>query len=150
MAEEEHPELGALPEWAVDTIAVLVTTDESGAPRAIPVSWPVRAGDREILLSLRFNRGSLARLQTDPRVGLLVLSSGNVALCARGRAQVIRSAMHSAPEYTAIAIEVDAIDDHRQGAFTVAEGIRRTVLDPAELHSLEARVAELSRIQLDP
>ncbi|MBF6330704.1 hypothetical protein [Nocardia transvalensis] len=137
----EHPELDALPEWPLDTIAVLVTTDP--LPHAIPVSWPVRAGDRRILLSLKSDRGSLARLRTRPDVALLILGGGNVALCARGKARVIADPMPDADDYVAVAIDVDVIDDHRQSAFAVATGIQRTVLDDSELHYLQSRVATL-------
>ncbi|MBB5912701.1 hypothetical protein BJY24_001568 [Nocardia transvalensis] len=137
----EHPELDALPEWPRDTIAVLVTTDP--LPHAIPVSWPVRAGDHRILLSLRANRGSLDRLRRRPGVALLILGGDNVALCARGTARVVADPMPDADDYVAVAIDVEAIDDHRQGAFLVAAGIQRTVLDESELEYLESRVATL-------
>ncbi|CAM4255131.1 hypothetical protein NONI108955_17075 [Nocardia ninae] len=138
---DDHPELDVLPEWPRETIAVLVTTDPG--PHAIPVSWPVRAGDRQILLSLKFDRGSLARLRERPQVALLILGGGNVALCARGTARVIAEQMPDAADYVAVRIDVEAIDDHRQSAFAVAGGIQRTVLDPAELHALEGRVNTL-------
>lgn len=137
----EHPEIDTLPEWPQDTIAVLVTTDP--APHAIPVSWPVRAGDKRILLSLKSDRGSLARLRERPAVALLILGGGNVALCARGKATVVADPLPGAEDYVAIAIEVESIDDHRQSAFAVAGGIQRTVLDPTELRYLERRVATL-------
>jgi hypothetical protein len=60
----EHPQLEALPDWPTRTIAVLATVDQG--PHAIPVSAPLRAGDRRILLSLRHDRGSLTRLRSQP------------------------------------------------------------------------------------
>lgn len=139
----EHPELDVLPEWPLETIAVLVTTEASGAPHAIPVSWPVRAGDRRVLLSLRSNRGSLARLRDRSRVALLILGGGDVAFCASGTARIIVEEMTGASEYAAVEIDVEVIDDHRQGAFAVASGIQRTVLDEAELDALKGRVETL-------
>ncbi|MGW6426421.1 hypothetical protein ACWF82_27425 [Nocardia sp. NPDC055053] len=137
----DHPELDVLPVWPQETIAVLVTTDP--APHAIPVSWPVRADDRRILISLKSDRGSLARLRAQPEVALLILGGGNVALCARGRATVIAEQMPSADDYTAVQLDVDVIDDHRQSAFAVDRGIQRTVLDESELRALEGRVETL-------
>lgn len=137
----EHPELDVLPEWPRETIAVLVTTDP--APHAIPVSWPVRAGDRRILISLKFDRGSLARLRERPEVALVILGGGNVALCARGTAEVIADPMPEAPDYVAVRIDVAVIDDHRQSAFEVDKGIQRTVLDQTELRALQGRVETL-------
>ncbi len=130
-----------LPQWPQETIAVLVTTDP--APHAIPVSWPVRAGDRRILISLKSDRGSLARLRERPDVALLILGGGDVALCARGTAKVIAEEMRGAPDYVAVQIDVAVIDDHRQSAFAVAQGIQRTVLDESELNALKGRVATL-------
>lgn len=140
----EHPELDVLPSWPLDTIAVLSTTDP--LPHAIPVSWPVRAGDRRILLSLKFDRGSLARLRERPEVALVILAGGNVALCARGRAEVIADPMPGAEDYVAVAIDVEVIDDHRQGAFEVKTGIQRNVLDEPELEYLRSRVATLQEM----
>ncbi|NKY48845.1 hypothetical protein [Nocardia vermiculata] len=140
----EHPELDVLPTWPLDTIAVLSTTDP--LPHAIPVSWPVRAGDRRILLSLKFDRGSLARLRERPEVALVILAGGNVALCARGRAEVIADPMPGAEDYVAVAIDVEVIDDHRQGAFEVETGITRNVLDEPELEYLRSRVATLQEM----
>lgn len=140
-AMTDHPELEVLPVWPQETIAVLVTTDP--APHAIPVSWPVRAGDRRILISLKSDRGSLARLRARPEVALLILGGGNVALCARGRAKVIAEQMPDAADYTAVQLDVEVIDDHRQSAFAVDRGIQRTVLDDTELRALEGRVETL-------
>ncbi|WP_067852913.1 hypothetical protein [Nocardia shimofusensis] len=137
----DHPELDVLPQWPQETIAVLVTTDP--APHAIPVSWPVRAGDRRILISLKSDRGSLARLRERPEVALLILGGGDVALCARGEAKVIAEEMPGAQDYVAVALDVAVIDDHRQSAFSVAQGIQRTVLDEFELNALKGRVATL-------
>ncbi|AYF72894.1 hypothetical protein D7D52_02330 [Nocardia yunnanensis] len=144
---QDHPELDVLPHWPRDTIAVLVTTDP--APHAIPVSWPVRAGDRRILLSLKSDRGSLARLRERPEVALLILGGGDVALCARGTAHVLADPMPGAEDYTAVELRVEVIDDHRQSAFEVAAGIQRTVRDDSELRYLEKRVETLQAMATD-
>ncbi|MGQ4598239.1 hypothetical protein [Nocardia sp. R6R-6] len=119
-----------------------MTTDP--APHAIPVSWPVRAGDRQILISLKFDRGSLARLRERPQVALLILGGGNVAMCARGTARVIAQSMPDAEDYVAVRIDVDVIDDHTQSAFAITHGIQRAVLDDeSELRALKGRVSTL-------
>lgn len=137
-----HPELEVLPQWPQQTIGVLVTTDP--APHAIPVSWPVRATDRRILLSLRANRGSLTRLKRQPMVALLILGADNTAFCARGTARVLTPQMERDADYAAVAVDVDVIDDHRQEAFKVIAGVQREVIDDGELRGLQARFAELS------
>jgi Pyridoxamine 5'-phosphate oxidase len=133
-----------LPTWPARTIAVLATLGDG--PHAIPVSAPVRAGDDEILLSLRRDRGSLARLRAAPRVALTVLTGGDVAFTARGRARIAAEPLADAPDYVAVAIAVDAVDDHRQDAFTVTAGVDRDWVDDDERRALGARVAALGRL----
>jgi Pyridoxamine 5'-phosphate oxidase len=132
-----------LPEWPLRTIAVLATVDE--APHAIPVSAPVRASDRSILLSLHRSRDSLARLRDRPQVALVVLAEGNVAFTARGTASVIEEPMTGAPDYAAVEIEVAEVDDHRQPAFTVEAGVDRNWIDEDEKRALGERVKTLQQ-----
>ena len=58
---DDAPAAVLLPTWPGRTVGVLATVGDG--PHAIPVSAPVRAGDRRILLSLPRSRGSLERLR---------------------------------------------------------------------------------------
>jgi hypothetical protein len=131
-----------LPEWPLRTIAMFVTVDER--PYAIPVSAPLRAGDRCIVLSLRRSRGSLARLRAQAEVALVVLAAGNVAFTALGRARVFEETLAGTTDYAGVAIDVDQIADHRHEAFVIESGIDRRWLDEDEQHALMARVATLT------
>jgi len=134
----------ALPEWPTRTIAVLATLDDG--PHAIPVSAPLRAGDRRILLSLHRTRGSLSRLRERPQVALAVLTGGNIAFTARGRARIVQEPMAAAPDYAAVAIDVEQIDDHRQAEFLVEAGVDRRWLDETERDALGQRVRALKEL----
>jgi hypothetical protein len=134
----------SLPTWPGRTIAVLTTMGDG--PHAIPVSAPVRAGDREIRLSLHRTRGSLERLRQRPPVALLVLAEGDVAFTARGHASIVEEPMAGAPDYAAVRIEVDAVDDHRQAAFVVDAGVGRRWVDESERQALRARVDRLGEL----
>jgi hypothetical protein len=133
-----------LPAWPSRTVAVLSTVDHG--PHAIPVSAPVRAGDRRVLLSLHRDRGSLARLRRRPEVALTVLTEGDVAFTARGRARIVEEPMACAPDYAAVAIEVDGVDDHRQAAFQVESGVGRRWIDESEKRALSERVKSLAAL----
>ena len=133
-----------LPEWPTRMIAVLATVDP--APHAIAVSAPLRAGERRVLLSLHRERGSLARLREHPQVALAVLAEGDVAFTARGRARVVEEPMATAPDYAAVAIDVEEVDDHRQAAFAVESGIDWRWRDEDETRALGARVAALKEL----
>jgi hypothetical protein len=136
-----HPHLERLPVWPTKTIAVLTTIDP--VPHAIPFSAPVRAGDRRILLNLKHGRGSLARLRDRPQVALLILAAGDLAFSARGTARVVEEPMEGAPDYAAIEIEVESIDDHRQPEFLVESGVHWRWADGQEQRALGARVEAL-------
>ena len=143
LATASSSQIEPLPEWPARTIAVLATIGSDG-PHAIPVSAPVRAGDRRILLNLYRTRGSLKRLRDSPQVALVILAAGNIAFTARGRARVLQQPMAVAPDYAAIAIDVDQIDDHRQPAFEVETGVDRRWLDESERDALARRVRALT------
>jgi hypothetical protein len=127
-----------LPEWPARTIAILSTLEDG--PHAIPISAPVRAGEQRILFSLRRDRDSVARIRTCPRVALTILAAGDVAFTARGRAELLEDLL-TQPDYVAVEVAVDAVDDHRQPAFGVSGGIDRVWRDDAEREALGARVA---------
>jgi oxalate decarboxylase len=111
-AARAHPELDALPEWPDGTVGVLSTVGET--PHAIPVTAPVRLGDRRIMFSLEHSRGSLARLREHPQAALLIMEGSDRAFTARGRARIAAEPMAGAPEYAAVVLEVEEIDDHRR------------------------------------
>ena len=135
----------ALPVWPARTIAVLTTVD-GDRPHAIPVSAPVRAGDHRVLISLHESRDSLSRLRTHPQVALAILTGENTAFTARGRAEIVQEPMSVAPDYVAVAIDVEEIDDHRQPGFLVDSGIGRQWLDDGEREALGRRVNALAAL----
>jgi Pyridoxamine 5'-phosphate oxidase len=137
--------LGALPDWPTRTIAILTTLGDDG-PHAIPVSAPVRAGDRRILLNLHRTRDSLGRLGERPRVALTILAAENIAFTARGPARVIQEPLAGAPDYVAVAIDVEQIDDHRQPAFRVEAGPDRSWVEETERDALGQRVRALAEL----
>jgi hypothetical protein len=120
-SQQQRPQSMPLPEWPAGTIAVLSTRD--GEPHAIPVTAPLRVGDRRILFSLKRIRASLARLREHPQVALTILAKGDLAFTARGRARVVQDPMVRAPEFAAVAIEVEEIEDHRQPGLAVESGV---------------------------
>jgi oxalate decarboxylase len=108
-----------LPEWPETTIGVLSTED--GDIHAMPITAPLRAGDRRILFSLNRSRAALAQLREHPRVALTILAAGDLAFTARGRARIIQEVL-DASELAGVALDVDEIDDHRQKGMSVESG----------------------------
>ncbi len=111
-----------LPDWAPGTVSVLATG--AGAPHAIPVSTAVRTGPRTIALALSLRRESLARLRADPRCALTIVSGGDVAFTAHGRATIVEQPMTVSDRVAAVRIDVDAIQDHGDERFEIDAGVR--------------------------
>jgi flavin reductase (DIM6/NTAB) family NADH-FMN oxidoreductase RutF len=111
--------LTELPAWEPGTAAVLCTAGAEGAPHAIPVSTALRAGPRTILLALAPRRASLANLRARPAAALCVLGAG-VAFTAEGTARV---AAEEVAGITAVRLDVDRVDDHRQPAFAIEAAV---------------------------
>ncbi|MCW3064864.1 MAG: hypothetical protein JWN32_2036 [Solirubrobacterales bacterium] len=110
-----------LPKWAPGTVALLSTG--AGAPHAIPVSTAVRAGDRRVLMALAPRRESLARLRSDPRAALTLLTAGNVAVTAHGTAAVLAESLPGAEGVAAVSLDVHEVQDHGQPTFTIEDGV---------------------------
>lgn len=126
-----------LPDWTPGTVAILSTC--GGAPHAIPVSTGVRAGDGRIVMALARRRESLARLRIDPRCALTILAAGDVAVTALGRASVVEEPMAISDRVAAVALDVEAVQDHGQPRFEIQEGVRWRWTDP----EAEARDAQI-------
>jgi oxalate decarboxylase len=142
----EHPQLETLPEWPATTVAVLSTMD--GEPHAIPVTAPVRAGNHRILFSLAHGRASLARLREHQKVALSILDEGNCAFTARGIARIVQKPMDASPNFVAVELHVDEIDDHRLPGFAVGSGVSLHLAGDAE-RSLQQRIEALRELADD-
>ena len=116
----------------------------AGPPHAIPVSTAVRTGPRTIVLALALRRESLARLRADDRCAVTIVSGGDVAVTAYGRATVVAEPMAVSDRVAAVRIAVDAVQDHGQDRFEIDAGVRWHGTDA----EAERRDAEI-RAELD-
>jgi hypothetical protein len=135
-----------LPHWEPGTVCVLSTG--AGAPHAIPVSTALRAGPRRVLLALAARRETLARLRSDPRCALTVMAGDDVACTAHARAEVVCESLPGAEAVAAVALEVEAIQDHMQPRFAIAAGVAWNWTDEdarAGDAAVRAALAELAR-----
>ena len=137
--------MNELPEWEPGTACVLTTG--GGAPHAIPVSTALRAGPRRVLLALAPRRETLARLRREPRCALTIMAAG-VACTAHARAEIVHESLPGAEAVAAVALEVEAIQDHMQPRFAIAAGVAWEWTDDdarAGDAAVRAALAELAR-----
>jgi len=125
-----------IPDWPPGTVAILATTGPDG-PHAIPVSTAVRTGPTTVLLALGRTRGSLERLEVEPRCALAVIAAG-VSVTLHGRASVAGEAAGT----VAVRLEVDAVHDHDRPMFAIDAGVAWRWTDAeAEQRDREVRAA---------
>jgi len=126
----------SFPAWPPGTVVSLVTQALDG-PHVIPVSAALRAPDGAVLLALAQSRGSLARLRADPRVAVLILAAGDLAVTLYGSAAVTHEEI--VPRVAAVRVEVERTADHTRTSFVIESGVGWHWTDAAA----EARDAEL-------
>jgi flavin reductase (DIM6/NTAB) family NADH-FMN oxidoreductase RutF len=118
-----------IPRWPAGTVALLATTGADGAPGSIPISTALRASDTRVLLALGRRRATLQALRDEPRCALALLAAGNVAVTLHGRASVVADAPAGAEGITAVAIDVDRVQDHATPRFVIADGVQWSWVD---------------------
>jgi hypothetical protein len=110
----------------------------------IPVSAAIRAADGSVLLGLASGRGSLARLRADPRVAVLVLAEGDLAMTIYGAAVVVEEEI--VPGVAAVSVTIDRTVDHGRRTFVIESGVAWSWTDEAA-RSRDANLrTELARI----
>lgn len=112
-----------LPDWPAGTVTFLATGGE-GAPHVIPVSAALRVGDARVVLALAPRRESLARLREKPRVSLVILAAGNVALTADGLASVVAEPLPGAENVVGVSLAVDRVQEHGNRHFEITDGVQ--------------------------
>jgi len=111
-----------LPTWPEGTVSILSTAGEE--PHAIPISTAIRAGERSIVFGLAHRRGSLERLNSDPRAAMTVLAAGDLAFTATGNARVLAGALDAAPKVAAVVLDVTEVQDHHEPTFEITGGVQ--------------------------
>jgi hypothetical protein len=109
----------AVQSWPAGTVVALATHGDG--PHVIPVSAALRAGDGDVWLALARSRGSLARLRADPRVAVLVLAAGDVAVTLYGSAAVVDEPL--AEGVAAVRVVVTDVAHHERPTFTIESGV---------------------------
>ncbi|MGH8905878.1 MAG: hypothetical protein ACRD0K_05050 [Egibacteraceae bacterium] len=129
-----------LPEWPPGTVAILATG--AGHVHAIPISTGLRAGPRRVLFGLSARRESLRRLRAEPRVALVILCEGDVAITAYGTAEIVEEPLRGCDRMVAVALAVDELADHGQPDSEVEAGVRWRWIDPiAQQRDAQVRAA---------
>jgi hypothetical protein len=134
--------MDVLPHWQRGTPAILCVA----GPHPIPVTTPVRAGDRRILLALGRERETLRRLREDPSAAFCLLGEG-LAFTAHGRAAVVSEELEATATVVAVELTVERVQDHlADGRTEMLDGARWLWNDQADGEMEEAIVAELRRL----
>jgi hypothetical protein len=125
---------------------VVALATQGDGPYVIPVSAALGASDGHVWLALARSRGSLARLRVDPRVAVLVLAAGDIAVTLYGLAVVVDEAI--ADGVAAVRVNVTSVAHHERASFVIESGVSWHWTDEtaqardAEVNAALARLAQ--------
>lgn len=105
--------------WPAGSVVALATHGDG--PHVIPVSAALRAANGSVWLALAQSRRSLARLRVDPRVAVLVVAAGDVAVTLHGSAAVADEAL--AEGVAAVRVTVTETAHHGRPTFVIDSGV---------------------------
>jgi len=124
--------------WPAGTVVALAT--QGDGPHVIPVSAALRTPDGDVLLALARSRGSLARLEVEPRVAVLVLAAADIAVTLYGHAVVLDDALADA--VVAVRVNVERVAHHERASFVIESGVSwRWTDEAAAARDAEVRAA---------
>lgn len=124
--------------WPAGTVVALATHGDG--PHVIPVSAALRAADGDVWLALAQSRGSLARLRSDPRVAVLVVAAGNVAITLYGSATVVDETITEG--VSAVRVIVTSVARHGRPTFVIDSGVSwRWTDEPARARDADVNAA---------
>ena len=151
VVQREHVRREALPDMPDATIGVLTTSDERLLMRSRfppPRSAPTTTASSFCADS----RPGIARAPACARTGGADGDDGrrHGAYTAPGRARLVQDPMVNAPEYVAVALDVEHVDDHRQPAFQVDSGIGRQWVDRDKERAFGEVVEALRELAREP
>jgi pyridoxamine 5'-phosphate oxidase-like protein len=109
----------AVQSWPAGSVLALATHGDG--PHVIPVSAALRTADGSVWLALAQTRESLARLRADPRVAVLAIAAGDVAVTLYGSAAVVHESL--AEGVAGIRVTVTEAAQHGRTTFVIDSGV---------------------------
>jgi hypothetical protein len=120
---ELNPVLKYLFDSKINT-AILATNDKEHHPNTAPYNCIVAPNAKHLRIAICKDHQTYANILENGDVALAVIDEGDIAVCIKGTARVIRNNMDADINMAVIDIEIREIRRNNSAVFFVTQGIR--------------------------
>jgi uncharacterized pyridoxamine 5'-phosphate oxidase family protein len=116
---------------------IMATLDQSQRPHTAPFNYITVSDPKHLRVAISRNQQTFSNIQANGNVALAILEEGDVAVCIKGIARVIRNSMEFDYNMAVVEIEISEIKKDNSATHFVTQGIR--IRHRNELYLLESR-----------
>lgn len=117
--------------------AIMATLDQNQRPHTAPFNYITVNDPKHLRLAILRNQQTFSNIQANGNVALAILEEGDIAVCIKGFARVIRDSMELDYNMAIVEIEISEIKKDNSATHFVTQGIR--IRHRSEPHLLESR-----------
>jgi hypothetical protein len=125
--------------------AILATIDKDNHPHTAPYNGIVACDPKHLRIAICKDHKSYTNIVQSAHVALAVLEEGDVAVCIKGIALVVRNYMDFDCNMAIIEIEINEIRKNNSTNFLVTQGIRTKYRNERSLLDFRKLISELNK-----
>ncbi|MGE5558054.1 MAG: pyridoxamine 5'-phosphate oxidase family protein [Bacillota bacterium] len=122
---------------------ILATVNQDATPHTSPMNLMVAPDPKHIYLAIARNSQTLANIRLHEPAALALLDEGNIAVCIKGLAKVIKENMDANYNLAVIALGVAEVKNDASPQFLVVQGVRTRHSSETGLLSIKKVFTEL-------
>lgn len=123
LGTELNSTLKDLFEKRISTV-IMATIDQEQRPHTAPFNHILATDSKHLRLAVSRNHQTFLNVQANGNVAVAVLEEGDIAVCIKGFARVIRNSMESDYNLAVIEVEISEIKKDNSATHFVTQGIR--------------------------
>ena len=104
--------------------AIIATVDQDLRPHTAPFNYIVALDSKNIRIAISRNHQTYSNIVDNGYVAMAVLDEGDIAVCIKGIAKVIRGTMECDYNMAVIELEITEIKKDNSNQYFVTQGIR--------------------------
>ncbi len=128
-----------------NSTAILATIDKDNHPHTAPYNGIVARDPKHLRIAICKDHKSYLNIVQSAYVALAVLEEGDIAVCIKGVAQVVRNYMDFDCNMAIIDIEISEIRKNNSANFLVTQGIRTKYRNEQSLLDFRKLISELNK-----
>lgn len=145
LGTELNSTLKDLFEKRISTV-IVATLDQAQRPHTAPFNYITASDSKHLRVVISRNQQTFSNILANGNVAIAVVDEGDIAVCIKGFARVIRNQMDSDYNMAIVEIEISEIKKDNSSTHYVTQGIR--IRHRSEQYLLESRriIQELNSV----